>query len=90
MIFKLVLIALTINFSIRGKISTHDFLVWIRTGFNPADVNRFRSHARKVITEGFFERYNSYKNTFLQNLKFYRIHINESTIGIQRSKGIRL
>ena len=26
----------------------HDFLVWLRTGFNPPDIKRFRSHTENV------------------------------------------
>ena len=25
----------------------NDFSVWLRTGFNPADINRFQSHTEK-------------------------------------------
>ena len=28
----------------------HGFLVWLRTGSNPADINRFRSHTGNKIT----------------------------------------
>ena len=39
---------------IRGKLSidntaVHDFSVWLRTGSNPADINRFRSHTENNI-----------------------------------------
>ena len=27
----------------------HDFSVWLRTGSNPADIDRFRSHTREGI-----------------------------------------
>ena len=27
----------------------HDFSVWLKTGSNPADINRLRSHAGKSI-----------------------------------------
>ena len=29
---------------------THDFSVWIRTGSNPADINKFRSHTAIYIS----------------------------------------
>ena len=32
----------------------HDFSVWLRTGSNPADINRFRSHTRNDSTKFFF------------------------------------
>ena len=28
----------------------HDFLVWLRTGSNPADINRLQSHIGKTFT----------------------------------------
>ena len=41
-------------FYICGKLSVyidtiHDFLVWLRTGSNTPDINRFQSHAEKVF-----------------------------------------
>ena len=27
----------------------HDFLVWLKTNSNPADINRFRSHTGKIF-----------------------------------------
>ena len=29
----------------------HEFLAWLRTGSNPADINRFRRHTRKLNVE---------------------------------------
>ena len=44
---------LILHFYIRGKLdiyeTIHDFLVWLKTGFNPADINLFRSHAGNNI-----------------------------------------
>ena len=30
--------------------AVHDFSVWMRTGSNPADIDRFRSHTGNKIT----------------------------------------
>ena len=38
-------------FNIRGKLDIIRFMisVWLRAGYNPADINRFRSHTGKYM-----------------------------------------
>ena len=38
-----------VHFYIHRKFDTiHDFSVWLKTGSNPANINRFRSHTGKI------------------------------------------
>ena len=37
----------------------HDFLVWLRTGSNPADIDWFRSHTGNRITDNMHKDYHS-------------------------------
>ena len=37
-------------------VAIHDFSTWLRTGSNPADINRSLSHANKMIFSKIVER----------------------------------
>ena len=34
----------------------HNFSVWLNSDYNPADINRFRSHAEKILSGKSYKR----------------------------------
>ena len=40
----------------------HELSAWIRTGSNPADINRFPSHTRKKLNDAFWLEHENSKN----------------------------
>ena len=74
----------------------HDFLAWLRTGFNPAEIKRIQRHASKSIIAG----YSSFPKTLISTisqknnydvscLKKFKENHEKKSYNIQCSKGIR-